>query len=100
MRKLLTIVMGLSLSLYAFTGCASNPKTYEKTTVIQDSSEVDNPADPNNDSTMTTTTTETTTTTTEEEPKSPGIIGSTFHVIGTVIAFPFKVIGKLFQAIF
>ncbi len=100
MRKLLAIVMGLTLSMYALTGCATNPKTYEKTTITKDSSEIDNPSDPHNGSTIATTTTETTTTTTEEKPKTTGIIGSTFHVIGTVIAFPFKVIGKLFQAIF
>lgn len=41
------------------------------------------------------TTTETTTTTTNR-----GVVGTVFYVIGEVIAFPFKLIGGLFSAIF
>ena len=44
--------------------------------------------------------TETVTTTEAKRPESVGIVGGLFHVIGTVLAFPFKVIGKLLEAIF
>jgi len=45
-------------------------------------------------------TSETTTTTTETEPKRPGVVSSTFHAIGYVIALPFIIIGGLFRMIF
>ena len=46
------------------------------------------------------TTTSSTTTTTEHEPEHRGVIGSVFHAIGAVLAFPFIVIGNVIQAIF
>ena len=39
---------------------------------------------------------ETTTTTTESDDRSPGVIGSAFHLVWAVISFPFRVIGDLF----
>lgn len=45
-------------------------------------------------------TSETTTTTTETKPERPGVISSTFHAIGYVIALPFIIIGGLFRIIF
>jgi hypothetical protein len=44
-------------------------------------------------------TTVTTTTETEEE-SSPGIIGSAFGLVGAVIAFPFRVVGGVLEALF
>ena len=43
---------------------------------------------------------ETTTTTTETKPEHAGILGTTFHVIGYIIALPFTIIAGLFHIIF
>jgi len=43
---------------------------------------------------------ETTATTTETKAERPGIISSTFHAIGYVIALPFIIIGGLFRILF
>ncbi len=43
---------------------------------------------------------ETTTTTTTETKNDHSIAGGLFHFIGEVIAFPFRVIGNVFDAIF
>ena len=44
---------------------------------------------------------QTTTTTVTETPQEPrGILSTTFHVLGEVIALPFRLIGALFRAIF
>lgn len=43
---------------------------------------------------------ETTTTTTEANPGHPGILSSTVHAIGWVIALPFRLIGGLIGWIF
>jgi cytoskeletal protein RodZ len=43
---------------------------------------------------------ETTTTTTQSEPESPGVLSSTFHAIGYVLALPFIIVGGLFKIIF
>jgi hypothetical protein len=43
-------------------------------------------------------TTVTTTTTSKERPD--GVIGSAFHLVGTVIAFPFRVVGGALDALF
>lgn len=45
------------------------------------------------------TTTETTQTTTEHRGDG-GVLGGAFHVIGEILAFPFRVIGGLFDFIF
>jgi hypothetical protein len=42
----------------------------------------------------------TTTTTTDIEPKRTGILGGIFNVIGSIVSFPFVVIGGLFRMIF
>jgi len=42
----------------------------------------------------------TTTTNTETKPQHTGIIGGLFHIIGSIIAFPFLVVGNLLRAIF
>ncbi len=36
------------------------------------------------------------TTTTESDDRSPGVIGSAFHLVWAVISLPFRVIGALF----
>jgi hypothetical protein len=40
------------------------------------------------------------TTTTEERESSPGIVGSAFGFVGAVIAFPFRVVGGVLDAVF
>ena len=47
-----------------------------------------------------TTETTTTETTKTDRHESHGIIGGLFHVVGQVIAFPFKVVAKVFETIF
>ena len=44
----------------------------------------------------------TTTTTTEEKPKEehPGVLGATLHLIGDVLAFPFRLVAGIIDAIF
>jgi hypothetical protein len=44
--------------------------------------------------------TKVTTTTTEKEESSPGIIGSAVGLVGAVIAFPFRVVGGVLDALF
>ncbi|MFA5059188.1 MAG: hypothetical protein WC676_00975 [Candidatus Omnitrophota bacterium] len=44
--------------------------------------------------------TTTTITTTDTETERPGVISSTFHAIGYVLAIPFIIIGGLFKMIF
>jgi hypothetical protein len=42
----------------------------------------------------------TTTETTANRHESHGIIGGFFHVVGQIIAFPFKVVAKVFETVF
>ncbi len=41
-----------------------------------------------------------TTTTTSDKPENPGILSSTFHAIGYVLALPFIIVGGFFNMIF
>ena len=54
--------------------------------------------DPNAPPEVAETSTTTTTTTTDNEPDS--VLGATFHAIGTIIAFPFRLIGDALGLIF
>lgn len=45
-------------------------------------------------------TSETTTTTTETAPESPGVLSSTLHAVGYVLALPFIIVGGLLKMIF
>ncbi len=43
---------------------------------------------------------ETTTTTTQSAPESPGVLSSTLHAVGYVLALPFIIVGGIFKIIF
>ncbi len=43
---------------------------------------------------------QTTTTTTQDKSEKPGILSSTFHAIGYVLALPFIIVGGFFTMIF
>ena len=82
-RKLLPLVaLGLALVASPLVQSCSDQHTETTTTRTYDSS------DPAPDSSTTTTTT---TTTTTDEPDS--VLGATFHAIGTVVLFPFRLVG-------
>ncbi len=83
------VSMGLS--------CATTRKTTTETTVTHSDGSAAYEEEQNEGAVGTS---ETTTTTTETEPKRPGVISSTFHAIGYVIALPFIIIGGLFRIIF
>lgn len=67
------------------TGCATDKKTYTTSTVQNPTSQ---------------TTVVETEKTVEKEDVDRGVLGSTFHVIGEVIAFPFEVLASAFRFIF
>ena len=71
---------------------AQSCSTQEGTTTVQTTA-----ADPASGP-VTTGQTTTTTTTTDNEPDS--VLGATFHAIGTIIAFPFRLIGDALGLIF
>lgn len=90
-------------------GCAGTRKTTTTETVVTRST--DTPADVGQNkgvvysrdtSAATSETTETTTTTETTETKSghPGLLSSTVHAIGWVIALPFRLVGGLIGWIF
>ena len=85
-------------------GCTSTKKTTKTETASSTSNVVvTNPGDQGTTSTVTTSPqdTKTTTTTTETKPTGhPGILSSTVHAIGWVIALPFRLIGGLIGWIF
>ena len=88
----------LILLITSFTGCTSYHRTTSTTTQTATAS----PADNTEVSTETTKQTSAvkTETTTETTPQKHGVIGGLFYFIGEVIAFPFKVIGGILDAIF
>ncbi len=65
----------------AIQGCSSHSET---TTTKQETTTTESQA-------PVTTTTTTTTTTKDDEPDS--VLGATFHAIGTIILFPFRLVG-------
>jgi len=85
MRKQMFLIIGLSVLLIGapmISGCSSQSET--TTTTQQTTASADPEAAP-------TTTTTTTTTTKDDEPDS--VLGATFHAIGTIVLFPFRLIG-------
>src|SRR3989338_10317406 len=89
--------LGLVIVFVSFgSGCATTRKTTTTETTVTSNE----PAEVSSDQQSETTTTTTTETETETKAKRPGIISSTFHAIGYVIALPFIVIGGLFRIIF
>ena len=87
----------LSLILVFFIsagfGCASTRKTTTTSTTVQVTDDSHQPVKAVEQSTTTTTSTET-------KPRPTGVVGGLFHIIGSVIAFPFIVIGGFFRMIF
>lgn len=84
MQKRILPVIALSMALMTpvvIQGCSSQSET---TTTTSTSSSVVPQSAP-------TTTTTTSTTTTSNEPDS--VLGATFHAIGTIILFPFRLVG-------
>ena len=75
-------------------GCASTHKTTTTETVVQAPVNQIQPTPVIVEKSTTTTTSK------HNEPRQTGILGGLFHVIGSVIAFPFIVVGRLLQAIF
>ena len=87
-KRLITIV-ALSLMII---GCASEKTT---TTTVTQSSPLPPASDPSTPPSQTTTTT---TKTTSNEPHS--VVGATANAVGTVILFPFRVVGDTLELIF
>ncbi len=99
-RQAVYVLIGLAISAQFLTGCASHDKTYKETTTVSSV-----PADSRTVVVSTEPTTQTTTTTVHEtntETRATGgsILGGIFHVVGEIIAFPFKLIGAALEAIF
>ncbi len=89
------LIAGAVLSVGTLSGCATSSEresTYRATTetVGPDSS----------GETLQKTKIETNTETSHEVHESRGILSSTVHFFGAVLAFPFKLIGGVIQAIF
>ena len=91
--SMLLLAVGF-LILPLMSGCAGEEKTTRtKTTVARDSVS----GEPVTASTSTTTQTERTA---SAPAQHTGILGGAFHVVGEILAFPFKVIAGLFEFIF
>jgi len=82
---LLPLALLMALSLGA-PGCSSSSETTTTETTVT------NPDVPPPETTTTTTTTK------SDEPDS--VLGATFHAIGTIILFPFRLIGDTLGLIF
>lgn len=87
--------------LFLLTGCATHHHTYHQssttTTAATDANGNVVSSDQDRGVVESSTTEETTTTKTEEHH---GLVGGFFHFLGEVVAFPFRVIGGIFDAIF
>ncbi len=96
LRLLVTAVFASTLAIAA--GCSTEHSTTTTTTTTADPpTEVasnDGAATPQNAPASTSTTTEAT----KDEPDS--VAGSVFHAVGTIILFPFRVIGDVLGLIF
>ena len=98
------------LFVFVGLGCASTHKTTKTETVITQSNDTaTNEAGQNTETTTSrdqqnrgiVNKSETTTTTTETKPAGhPGILSSTVHAIGWVLALPFRLVGGLIGWIF
>jgi len=76
-------------------GCATRSQTTTRTTTTDSADQ----ADASTAGRDTTTVTEKTTSTTTPQSDG-GIFGGAFHLLGEILAFPFRVIGSIFDAIF
>lgn len=78
------------LAVLCVAPIAQSCSTQEETKTVERTTTTDRNPEPQ-ESTTITTTTRTTTETSEKEPDS--VLGATAHAIGTVILFPFRLIG-------
>lgn len=88
----LVVLISSFLVSTALSGCATTERTTRTETTVSHDDDNDNIDDGE------TTRTHTQTTTVADEER--GILGTTFHVIGQILAFPFKVVAKVIEAIF
>jgi hypothetical protein len=106
-----SVFIGLALLMVISmgAGCASTRKTTTTETTVQYANKENPLVEEKSTSTgvssdqagQTTVEKSTTTTTTAEtKPEQTGLIGGVFHVIGSVIALPFILIGGLLRMIF
>ncbi len=95
--KAVYVFMALAFSLQFLTGCAAHSQTYKETTTTA-SAPADTTAQPT--ATTSTTTVEKSSSASSSPHSGGGIIGGVFHVIGQVLAFPFKLVGSIIEAIF
>ena len=107
-------LLSIFLCVGILSGCATSKTTHKETTVRDNNpgTTTTTTVIQNNDETPTRVTTTTTKTnftgkdtvvkeeTTTKKSEGGGVIGSFFHFVGQVIAFPFKVIGGILGAIF
>ena len=93
---LLVLTFSLFLTTQILSGCASTHKTTTTQTSVSSGSTIESTAP------VATTQSQTTTKITESSTpsSSPGLIGGIFHAIGAIIAFPFKLIASIVEAIF
>ncbi len=97
MRFLMICVL-LTMPVLSATGCAHRASTTrtETTTTTDRASNIE----PAQDTTIQTKTQTTETNTTDTPHSEGGILGGTFHVVGEILALPFRVIAGVFDAIF
>ncbi len=102
-RVMAALAKGIAIAIVV-AGCAARTRVVERETVHQstDSSSVTTTA-PGTATVTTTTPTstervETHSTVVHEEPR--GFLSSTVHVIGEILALPFRLVGGLLRAIF
>ncbi len=89
-----SVYLGLTIIFVSMgVGCASTHKTTTTQTTVQHTDVSSAPVKTVEKST-------TTTSGAESKPTHTGILGGFFHILGSIIAFPFVVIGNVLQAIF
>lgn len=89
------VFVGGLLMTQLFSGCASDRTTHTQTSVAQ----ADVYGEPLPPPDMPASTVETNQTTTTTEVKQRGLIGSVFHGIGAVLAFPFELVANIIKTI-
>ncbi|MGH7770631.1 MAG: hypothetical protein ACREQA_00155 [Candidatus Binatia bacterium] len=92
MSKVSKLIVVSLFALSIAVGCATRTKTVQTETVQYPAQQQ---ADPVVAEKQTTTTTET-----ETRGESAGLLSGTVHVVGQVLAFPFRAVGGLIGAIF
>ena len=99
-RNVVCVLIGLAMGVQLLTGCASNSKTYKETTTVTTAPADGSTAVTESSYQTSTTVKEETTSASTQAPSDGGIFGGVFHLLGEILAFPFRVIGGIFDAIF